>query len=86
MIRGKGRYAIALAIVLLGGGEAFVDGERLPGAEALRRRGLEPVTLSYKEGLALNNGTAQMLATGVLALQKLEDLLDTADLAAAIPT
>ena len=73
-----------LAIVLLGGGEAFVDGERLPGAEALRRRGLEPVTLSYKEGLALNNGTAQMLATGVLALQKLEDLLDAADLAAAM--
>jgi histidine ammonia-lyase len=32
--------------------------------------GLAPVTLSYKEGLALNNGTAQMLATGVLAVQR----------------
>lgn len=73
-----------LAIVLLGGGEAFVDGERLPGAEALRRKGLAPASLSYKEGLALNNGTAQMLATGVLAVQQLEDLLDTADLAAAM--
>jgi len=73
-----------LAIVLLGGGEAFVDGERVSGAEALQRKGLEPVSLSYKEGLALNNGTAQMLATGVLAVQKLDDLLDTADLAAAM--
>lgn len=73
-----------LAIVLLGGGEAFFQGERLPGAEALRRAGLSPVTLSYKEGLALNNGTAQMLACGVLALDRLEDLLDTADLAAAM--
>ena len=73
-----------LAIVLLGGGEAFYDGERLPGAEALARAGLEPVTLSHKEGLALNNGTAQMLATAVLAIEKLEDLLDTADLAAAM--
>lgn len=73
-----------LAIVLLGGGEAFLGGERLPGGEALRRAGLAPVTLSYKEGLALNNGTAQMLATGVLALAKLEDLVDTADLAAAM--
>ena len=73
-----------LAIVLLGGGEAFVDGERVAGAEALRRKGLQPVTLSYKEGLALNNGTAQMLATGVLAVHQLEDLLDTADLAAAM--
>ena len=73
-----------LAIVLLGGGEAFVDGQRMPGADALARKGLQPVELSYKEGLALNNGTAQMLATGVLAVQQLEDLLDTADLAAAM--
>ena len=73
-----------LAIVLLGGGEAFVEGERMPGAEALRRAGLEPVSLSYKEGLALNNGTAQMLAMGVLALHRLEQMLDTADLAAAM--
>ncbi|GAB3304696.1 HAL/PAL/TAL family ammonia-lyase [Luteimonas notoginsengisoli] len=73
-----------LAIVLLGGGEAFFEGQRMPGADALQRAGLQPVSLSYKEGLALNNGTAQMLATGVLALQKIEDLLDTADLAAAM--
>ena len=73
-----------LAIVLLGGGEAFYDGERMPGAEALKRAGLSPVSLSYKEGLALNNGTAQMLAMGVLALHRLEALLDTADIAAAM--
>ncbi|MFT4179457.1 MAG: aromatic amino acid ammonia-lyase [Thermomonas sp.] len=73
-----------LAIVLLGGGEAFVNGQRMSGADALARKGLKPVELSYKEGLALNNGTAQMLATGVLAVQQLEDLLDTADLAAAM--
>ena len=73
-----------LALVLLGGGEAFYGGERISGADALARAGLEPVRLSYKEGLALNNGTAQMLACGVLALAVLEDLLDTADLAAAM--
>ncbi len=73
-----------LAHVLIGGGEAFFDGERLRGDEALHRAGLAPIVLSYKEGLALNNGTAQMLACGVLALQRLEELLDTADLAAAM--
>ena len=73
-----------LAIVLLGGGEAFYQGERLPGAEALKRAGLEPIRLSHKEGLALNNGTAQMLATGVLAVNKLDEILDTADVAAAM--
>ncbi len=73
-----------LAIVLLGGGEAFFDGVRMPGRDALAKAGLAPLKLSYKEGLALNNGTAQMLATGVLAVAKLEELLDTADLAAAM--
>ena len=73
-----------LAIVLLGGGEAFFRGERLPGGEALAKAGLAPVRLSHKEGLALNNGTAQMLATGVLAVARLEELCDTADLAAAM--
>lgn len=73
-----------LAIVLLGGGEAFYKGRRMPGGEALAQAGLQPVSLSYKEGLALNNGTAQMLATGVLALQRLEQMLDTAALAAAM--
>ena len=73
-----------LAIVLLGEGEAWLGGERLPGGEALRRAGLQPLALSHKEGLALNNGTAQMLACGVLALQRLEDLVDTAELAAAM--
>ena len=73
-----------LAIVLLGGGEAFFAGERLPGGEALRRAGLAPIRLSHKEGLALNNGTTQMLATGVLAIGRLQALLETADLAAAM--
>jgi len=73
-----------LAIVLLGGGEAWFQGQRVSGAEALQRAGLAPIRLSHKEGLALNNGTAQMLATGVLALDRLERLADTADLAAAM--
>ncbi len=73
-----------LALVLLGGGEAFFQGQRMPGAQALELAGLEPVKLSFKEGLALNNGTAQMLATAVLALDRLGTLLDSADLAAAM--
>ncbi len=73
-----------LAIVLLGGGEAFFQGRRMPGAEALQAAGLEPVRLSFKEGLALNNGTAQMLATAALAIGRMEQLLRTADMAAAM--
>ncbi len=61
-----------LAMVLIGEGEAFYNGERLSGAQALKRAQLQPVVLSFKEGLALNNGTTQMLACAVLALNRLE--------------
>src|SRR5207253_1185950 len=45
-----------LALVLIGQGEAFAGGQRLPGREALARSGLQPVVLEAKEGLALVNG------------------------------
>ncbi|MEO5623266.1 MAG: aromatic amino acid lyase [Dokdonella sp.] len=73
-----------LAIVLLGGGEAFFRGVRMSGADALKHAGLAPLRLSFKEGLALNNGTAQMLACAALALERLEKLISTADLAGAM--
>ena len=57
-----------LALPLIGRGQAEVDGEIVSGADALRRRGLEPLQLEPKEGLALLNGTQQMTAIGVLAL------------------
>ena len=73
-----------LALVLIGEGEAEVDGEPLPGAEALRRAGLEPVSLTAKEGLALINGTHLMAAAGALAIRDAERLLDTAVVATAL--
>ena len=42
-----------LALPLVGEGEAWIEGERLTGAEALARAGLEPVQLEAKEGLSL---------------------------------
>lgn len=47
-----------LGLVLVGEGEALVEGERVHGAEALSRAGLSPLALESKEGLALVNGTA----------------------------
>jgi histidine ammonia-lyase len=73
-----------LALVLVGEGEAEVAGERIPGAEALRRAGLEPLRLQAKEGLALNNGTQVQTGIGALALLGAERLLDVADLAGAM--
>ncbi len=73
-----------LALVLIGEGEAYLHGERLPGGEALRRAGLDPITLQAKEGLALINGTCGMTAIGTLVLLRAERLVRLADVAAAM--
>ncbi len=49
-----------IALVGTGQWRAKYQGEILPGAEALKRAGIEPMVLSYKEGLALVNGTSVM--------------------------
>ena len=73
-----------LALVLVGEGEAWVGGRRLPGAAALRRARLAPVRLAPKEGIALINGTQVMLAIGILALLRAERLAVAADVLGAM--
>jgi histidine ammonia-lyase len=73
-----------LALVLLGEGEAEYGGEVMPGGEALRRAGIEPLRLQAKEGLALNNGTQVMTGIGALVLLGAERAAATADVAGAM--
>src|ERR671923_438527 len=73
-----------LALPLVGEGRATVDGEQLPGAEALARVGLEPVRLRAKEGLSLVNGTQFMGAIGALVLVRARRLSVAADVACAL--
>jgi len=73
-----------LALPLVGEGRAMFGGEVLPGAEALRRAGLQPLQLEAKEGLALINGTQASTAVGALALAKVHRLLDAADVVCAL--
>jgi histidine ammonia-lyase len=68
-----------LAQVLIGEGEAIFEGKRLPGAEALTKAQVKPITLEAKEAISLINGTQCMLAVGTLALIQAEILADTAD-------
>jgi histidine ammonia-lyase len=76
-----------LALVLVGEGEVLEDDEDrnvIPGADALARAGLQPVTLGPKEGLALINGTQPSTAVLALALAAAEQLARAADIAAAL--
>jgi histidine ammonia-lyase len=73
-----------LALVTIGEGEAFYQGVRLSGAEALRRANLTPLQLEAKEGLALLNGTQAMTAVGGLALYTACQLAEAADVIGAL--
>ena len=73
-----------LALVLIGRGEAWHEGRRMRGSEALAAAGLTPLKLESGEGLALINGTQLMAATTALAVHDAERLARTADVACSI--
>ncbi|HEX2236490.1 MAG TPA: histidine ammonia-lyase [Actinomycetota bacterium] len=73
-----------LALPLVGEGEVETHGRRMPAADALRAAGIEPLEPSFKEGLALVNGTEGMLALGILGQVRAESLARVADVAGAM--
>ncbi|RBW70727.1 histidine ammonia-lyase [Bacillus taeanensis] len=73
-----------LALVLIGEGEVFYKGERMPSLQALTKEGIFPVTLTAKEGLALINGTQAMTAMGAVAYLEAEKIAYQAEIIASI--
>lgn len=73
-----------VALVLLGKGMARYRGEVLPGAEAMSRAGIEPLTLDAKEGLALTNGVQMTAAVLALAVDLAETLALAADIVGSL--
>ncbi len=73
-----------LALALVGEGEAFYEGARMPAARALKGAGVAAIVLEAKEGLALLNGTQAMHAVGGLALLRAKRLSRVADVIGAM--
>jgi histidine ammonia-lyase len=73
-----------LSLPLIGEGEVFFQGERMPAAQALERAGLKPITLSAKEGLALINGTQVSTALAIDALLAADRLFEAAAISGAL--
>ena len=73
-----------VALALIGEGEVEAEGRVRPSRDVLEERGLEPLELREKEGLALINGTQATSGLGVLALLACERAVDTADVAGAM--
>ncbi|MDR6410676.1 histidine ammonia-lyase [Paraburkholderia terricola] len=73
-----------MSATLLGVGEVFAKGERMPATEGLALVGLKPLTLQAKEGLALLNGTQASTALALYNMFAIEDLYRTALVAGAL--
>ena len=67
-----------LGSILIGVGEAHMDGRRVPAGQALVQAGFAPLELAPKEGLALISGTQASTALALHALQRLERIFDAA--------
>lgn len=73
-----------LALPLLGEGQAEYQGILYPGAEALTRAGLSPITLAAKDGLALISSNAATVGHAALVLTDCSRALDALNVAAAL--
>lgn len=73
-----------IAMVAIGGGQAWYQGQLLDGGQALARAGLAPWVLSYKEGLSLTNGTLSPTALSAIAIYDLINCAKAADVVAAV--
>lgn len=73
-----------MCLPMLGLGEVIIKGERISGADLLKKMNWEPVSLRSKEGLALLNGTQFMSSFGVYLILKVWKLSQLADVIGAV--
>lgn len=73
-----------IAEVVMGEGRADYQGKRMSGAEAMKLAGIKPISLSYKEGLGIINGTQAFTGVGALAIYDARNLAKNAIIAAAM--
>ncbi len=73
-----------LSLPLIGMGEVNYKGEKRAAIDVLKENGIQPIKLSFKEGLALLNGTQFSLAYALHSIQHAKQLLKMANLTAAL--
>jgi histidine ammonia-lyase len=73
-----------IALTLMGEGECFFEGSRMPAADALGRAGLTPPGLHARDGLAAINGSNLITGIGCLLLHDIERWVAQAEIAAAM--
>ncbi len=71
-------------LLLMGEGEAWFNGERIPGQEAMKRAGIPVPGLQARDGLAAINGSNLLTAMSALHIYDMERFLKQAEIAAAM--
>lgn len=73
-----------IALLLMGEGEAWYQGERLPGAQAMQKAGISIPNLQARDGLATINGSNLLTAMSAIHLYDMNRWLKQAEIACAI--
>lgn len=73
-----------IALLMLGEGEAFYGGQRLPGAVAMERAGIPVPGLEARDGLATINGSNLLTAISALQVWDIDRWLKQAEIACAM--
>jgi histidine ammonia-lyase len=73
-----------VALTLMGEGEVFYKGERLPADAGLKKAGITPPGLKARDGLATINGSNLITGIGCLCIWDAERFLKQAEIAAAM--
>jgi histidine ammonia-lyase len=73
-----------MALVLMGEGEAFYKGERLPGKDAMEKAGIPILVYEARDGLATINGSNLITAMGALQIYDATRWLKTSEISAAM--
>ncbi|MBS4537211.1 histidine ammonia-lyase [Clostridium sp. D2Q-11] len=73
-----------MVLPMIGEGEVFYDGEKLPAKDGMKKAGIDIIELTSKEGLALINGTQVMTAIGALTVYDAINLSKISDVIASL--
>jgi histidine ammonia-lyase len=73
-----------IALLLMGEGEAYYQGERLPGFEAMKRAGIPVPGLRARDGLAAINGSNVLTGISALQMYDMERWIKQAEIACAM--
>ncbi len=68
-----------IGLAMIGEGQVYYKGAKVPAMDALREEGLEPIVLGPKDGLAIVSSNALAAGEGALVLQEVRELLEMAD-------